>query len=252
MEALRVRCFACHVGMRIKGEHAGKLKKCPACGTVFLVPKHGGESLPPPETVFKERREKDEKKRLQPEKILDNPAVSNPVETPPAPILHDEQEPITPAERPKRLEPRNRYLVLDSQKIIACWQLGKGWQVFHEGKWTSVKRQPQLLPKQGDFRLVELDFTPDGENIYLTRLRSYQLAQQYAISKLAGDDAAILSAITRSAGLLGPQKRAIMEFLKGQFMRETWTYSTSIYDFLLGLDSHSWNIADTDNTMDSE
>lgn len=243
MEALRVRCFSCHVGMRIKGEHAGKLKKCPACGTVFLVPRHGGEALPPPETTLKSSRRKEEKTENKAEKISEPPAASEVATLPPS-IQPDMPESIMPVEQPKRLEPRNRYLVLDSQKVVAFWQLEKGWQVFHEGKWVPVKRQPQLLPKQGDFRLVELDFTPEGENIYLTRLRIYQLAQQYSISKLAGDDTAILSTITRSAGLLGPQKRAIMDFLKTQFMRETWTHTTSIYDFLLGFDAHSWNIGE--------
>ncbi len=57
-ELIAVRCHACGVGMKIKPEYVGKLRKCPKCGEIFIVPQEDGIAIKPsPEILEKIRQQ---------------------------------------------------------------------------------------------------------------------------------------------------------------------------------------------------
>lgn len=212
-DILRVQCFSCESVMKIREDLAGRAAKCPACGAYFVVPKVSGVALEPSLEMIK--------------KIKEKAAEKNRIEVKP-----EEIETIHPVEHPNKLDINNRYIILDSSRTVAYWQSGKGWQIPSAGKLVPARRQPELLPKQGDFVLVEmvLENTPEGNR--LTGMRIFKLAKQYSVSKLAGDEFAVLATITGHAGLLRPQKMALLETLRKYFMRETWAENKKIYEYL--------------------
>ena len=157
-------------------------------------------------------------------------------------VVIPEVEVIQPPEHPQKLDAECRYMVLDSQSMIAYWENGKGWMVMYGGKLVPAKHNAEALPKAGEFFLAELRIEVRDNAKRLTRLRIYKLARQYAITKLASDESAVLESITGHSGLLHSQKAALLKGLKAMFMRSLWADAKKIYDFLLNQDAHSFDI----------
>ncbi|MGN1273706.1 MAG: hypothetical protein ACI4UF_03880, partial [Thermoguttaceae bacterium] len=156
-ELIVVRCHACNVGMKIKPEYAGKLRKCPKCGEIFIVPQEDGQTIvPPPEVLEQIRRQEAAQNSAEP-KPQEQPQESapSPFSAPSAEIVVPEEEAIKPVEHPKRLNPQFRYVILNSERMIAYWQMSTGWQISDGSRLVPAKRNAQLLPKQGDFRFIE-------------------------------------------------------------------------------------------------
>ncbi|MDO4569207.1 MAG: hypothetical protein Q4D38_02360 [Planctomycetia bacterium] len=240
MESITVRCFACKVGMKIKSEYAGKLRKCPKCGEIFIVPQSDGNAIVPPPQVLEKLRQAEQASAQS--EVQTSSTAGTQANQPQANISPLDDERITPVDHPKRLNPKYRYMILDTRSVIACWQLDKGWQVWDGARLVPAKRNQNLLPKQGEFYLVELQLEAAGDEMKLTKIRIFRLARQYSVSKLAGDDFAVLSTIVAASGLLRPQKSALLAGLKQHFMREVWAEAKNIYDYLLNDDSHSTEV----------
>jgi len=233
-ELIAVRCHACKVGMKIKPEYAGKLRKCPKCGAIFIVPHKDGLTIEPPPEVL-------EKVRQQMAVQTSAPKPEVPA-TPSTRIVIPEEETIQPVEHPKRLNPQFRYVILSSERMIAYWQMSTGWQVSDGARLTSAKRNSELLPKQGDFRFIEMRLGEVDGEFRVTKLRIFQLARQYSVSKIAGDENDVLSTIISTAGLTRSQKGALLQGLKAHFMRGVWADSPTIYEYLFNEDFHSCEV----------
>lgn len=246
-ELIVVRCHACNVGMKIKPEYAGKLRKCPKCGEIFIVPQEDGVTIAPsPEILEKIRQQTAAQTPAQsaqhPQDRPQETQTSSPYSAPSAEIVVPEEETIRPVEHPKRLDPQFRYVILNSERMIAYWQMSTGWQISDGSRLVSAKRNAQLLPKQGDFRFIEMQFGDVDGEFRITKLRIFQLASQYSVSKIAGDEGEVLSTITRAAGLTRSQKGALLQGLKAHFMRGVWADSPAVYDYLFNEDFHSSEI----------
>lgn len=289
-EVITVRCHGCRVGMKIKAEYAGKLRKCPKCGTIFVVPSQDGETTPPaPEVLAELRRQAAlaKKKEQEAEASAGSPGSSASSAGPASPASVSETSPrpaapkitfgfggassenaigafgsgagtnsseetsediqaeggIHPVERPKRLEPAYRYVILDSERMVAYWQNETGWQVNDGVKLVSARRNAQVIPKQGDFRFLELQLGTVDEEFRITKIRIFQLARQYSVTKIAQEENDVLSTITRHAGLTRSQKNALLQGLKKHFMRSVWADSPAVYDYLMNEDFHSHEIS---------
>lgn len=265
-DLIAVRCHACNVGMKIKPEYTGKLRKCPKCGVIFVVPHKDGQTIaPPPEVLEKMRQQQAAAQSPAEPKPQEEPISAQSVETqqispqisqplpqesgspspyavPSESIVVPEEETIHPVDHPKRLDPKFRYVILNSEKMIAYWQMSTGWQVSDGSRLVSAKRNSQLLPKQGDFRFIEMQFGEVDGEFRITKLRIFQLASQYSVSKIAGDEGDVLTTITRAAGLTRSQKGALLQGLKAHFMRGVWADSPTIYEYLFNEDFHSSEI----------
>lgn len=230
MEILKIRCPSCHVSMKAKSEFAGRVLKCPACKAPFIVPKTDGDGLEPPMHILMKLADQEAAKKAEAEEEASIPQV-----------VIDETPPIQPAEHPRQLNRKNRYMILDSQRMTAFWQSGKGWQVAAGpgGTLVPAKSSADQLPRQGEFRFVELIMQDTDTAPKVVGLHIFQLARQYALTKLAQEENAILSAITSASGLLRSQKDSLIMALKTHFLRSAWADSKNVYDYLLGDDYHS-------------
>ena len=234
MEVIKVRCPSCKVVMKAKAEYAGRVLKCPGCKSPFIVPKTDGDGLEPPMHVLM--------------KLMDKEAAKKAAEEEEASIPHveiDETPAIQGPPRPRTLERQNRYMILDSQRMLAYWQAGKGWQavIGAGGSLAPAKRSADQLPKSGDFRLIEIRMEETESGPRVAGLAIYQLARQYALAKLAGEENAILATITSMSGLLKPQKDALIQAFKTHFLRSAWADSKHVYEYLLGDDYHSSEVS---------
>ncbi len=244
-DVIAVRCHSCRVGMKIKVEYAGKLRKCPKCGTIFVVPKMDGDSTAPSEEVMAQLRRQIAQQAEQ---------AGNKTETAPKPEVKTEIKPeadvfslqsdeaIQPVERPKRLDAQCRYFILDTERLVAYWQMTTGWQVNDGVKLVSARRNSQAIPKQGDFRFLELQLGEQDGEFRVLRIRIFQLARQYSVTKIALEENDVLATITTQTGLTRSQKNVLLQSLKAHFMRGMWADSPAIYEYLLNDDYHSCDI----------
>jgi hypothetical protein len=143
-------------------------------------------------------------------------------------------------EAPSRLERLNSYLVCDSSRIIAVWENnGQGWRVKMDHGFGSAARNPERIPTQGDFKLIELRMAQSGGELRLKGMRVYQLVARWALTGLGRGDDVVCKSITGLGALMRAQKSAVRMQLQERFMREVWGDAAEVLDYLTNGDYHS-------------
>lgn len=249
-DVIAVRCHGCRVGMKIKTEYAGKLRKCPKCGIIFVVPSTDGDTTAPSEEVMAQLRRQmaqqaESKAKNRPEvkpEPTPQPEVKTEIKSETDEFTLQSDEAIRPVERPKRLDAQCRYFILDAERLVGYWQMTTGWQVNDGVKLVSARRNSQAIPKQGDFRFLELQLGEQDGEFRVLRIRIFQLARQYSVTKIALEENDVLTTITTQSGLTRSQKNVLLQSLKAHFMRGMWADSPAIYEYLLNDDYHSCDI----------
>jgi len=143
-------------------------------------------------------------------------------------------------ETPRRLNRASHYLICDRSRLIAAWENnGQGWRIRTDYGFVSAARNPDKLPNQGDFQLVELRLGEGAEGHSLRGIRVYQLAKRWALTHLERGDDAICKSIVGLGSLLRAQKDAVRQHLQQQFMRTVWGNAAEVLDYLANDDYHS-------------
>ncbi len=216
---IQITCPGCNSRLSAKDKLLGKKRKCPKCGTEVLisilqtanVPAGTEELSAAPEPVGRDAR----------------------IHRPPEATFKQ-------AELLERLDRQNHYLICDKAKLVATWRNnGNGWMLKTNFGLVNAVRNAEKLPAQGDFKLAELrlDMTDDG--LRLHGVRSYQLAQRWALTSLDKGDDQIVAKITGLGFLNKEQKNAVRNAIKDQFMRRVWEEADDVLDYLGNTDYHS-------------
>ncbi len=211
---IRVTCPQCRSTLNAKEKLAGETKKCPRCGTPITIP--------------------------DPQELALEDAA--PSDTPLKGKIQSKSQPATllALETPGRLDPNNRYLICDRSRIIAQWQsTGQGWMLRTTHGSISAKRNRELLPKAGNFELIELQLAATDEGCRLRGIICYQLAPHWALTCLDQGDDPIMEKIIGPGKLSKEQKNAVRQSIRDQFMRETWTDAQEVLEYLGNTDYHS-------------
>jgi hypothetical protein len=109
---------------------------------------------------------------------------------------------------------------------LAQWENnGQGWLLRTKAGVVSAARHRDQLPKQGDFRLVEMRVEDKGNGYQLTGVFVYRLAAFGALANLCRNDDAILTSIIEPSTLNRSQKYSVWELLRQQMMPEIWERS---------------------------
>ncbi|MCR4413398.1 MAG: hypothetical protein NUV77_13340 [Thermoguttaceae bacterium] len=210
---IRVICSNCGSKLDAKDEIAGQTRKCPKCRQPVLIPAA-------------------EAKAAIPEPSPDASASSTMAPPAEAPVRH--------FVAPERLIPHDRYLICDRTKVFAVWEGGsEGWLLRTDFGYTSVARNADKLPSQGDFKLVELRMSVEHEKPLLRGLAVYQLARRWALTTLVRGDDAILKTIIGPGSLNREQKSAVRKYLGERMMREVWGDNQAVLEYLANYDFHS-------------
>lgn len=212
---IRVICPTCSANLNAKDELLGQSRDCPRCGTAVIIrPAAGNEALP----------------RVGP--LSTGAAVGPSVDAPGVPSTH--------VEALNRLGRLNSYLICDSSRIIATWENnGQGWRVRTDHGFASAARNPEKIPSQGDFKLLELRMAQSGGELQLKGIRVYQLVRRWALTGLARGDDVVCKSITGPGALVRAQKNAVRLHLQERFMREVWGDAADVLDYLANGDFHS-------------
>jgi len=207
---IRFTCPGCGSKLNAKEEIAGQTRKCPKCGTAVTVPAVSEEAgIAMSETADAHAQ--------------------------PASELH-----LPTHHWPERLNRLNRYLILDKAHLVATWvNNGDGWMVKTNYGFVQASRNFELLPAQGDFKLVELDMELRPEGLRLRGIVVYQLARRWALTNLDKGDDRILKSIVGYSGLNRDQKSVVLKCLKEYYMRNVWEQAQGVLDYLTNTDYHT-------------
>jgi len=216
---IRVECPECGSWLNAKDKLAGKIRKCPKCGGQLQIP------------------ELDDTRADDPFQVTDDDSQADGV-------VHDVLDhELPPVEAPERLAWHDRYLICASDKLFAAWESnGHGWILKTNSGYVRAKRNMEVLPNQGDFTLVELKMGASDDSHRLEAIKSYRIAQRWALPLLARSENEILSKIRGPSGLNKPQKAAVVRYLRESMMPEMWHAADKIIDYLGNTDYHSQGV----------
>lgn len=211
---IRVVCPGCQSTLDAKDKLAGQSRKCPKCGQVIQIP-----SLPEPA-----------------EQASDLPdAATEAVEQ--SVKVEVIEEGLPRPTGPTQLDRTNRYLICNRTSVFIVWSASSGWMVKTNTGLVSAARNPQLLPSEGNFTMVELAMSRDDDGSRLRGLTCMKLAPRWALTALQqDDDNKILTKVKGPGSLNRDQKAAVLHFLREQFMPEVWENSQNVREFLTNSD----------------
>jgi phage FluMu protein Com len=220
---IRLQCPTCQAKLNAKAELSGQKRKCPKCGTLLEIPQSGPEEWVG-DAPDEERIGLDEAIPGQSVHVADQP-------------------PLPVAQGPERLDHLNRYLICDRTKIFALWEdNGNGWMLKTNVGYVRANRNADLLPSQGNYTLVELIMESVDDQLRLAGIRSYALAERWALTEINLGDDRILKKVVGPGSLNREQKAAVRKFLGEHFMREVWGEAREVLDYLGNRDFHSQGV----------
>lgn len=203
---IRLSCPSCNSRLSAKDKLAGQTCKCPKCGTPIQIPAPDPAAEPDPKG------------------FVQNAAPST----------------LLALDMPDQLDRANQYLICDSQKLLARWQNdGRGWMLKTTAGFISARRNRELLPNRGDFKLIELQFAATDEGPRLRGITSYQLAKSWALIALEKGEDTILSMVSGVGSLNKEQKNAVRQAIRDQLMHPVWADAKDVLDYLANADYHS-------------
>jgi hypothetical protein len=210
---------------------------CPNCGSKLNAKeKLIGESRPCPKCKEPIKIAIPEDHEQLPSLPLDEP-------DPDAPHLIANKPPLGNVRLLERLNRDNRYLICDRTSLFALWANdGHGWVLKTNTGNVPAARNPEKLPVQGDYKLVELKMEKRDEGMHLLGLSVYQLAQRWALTALEESDDRICSRITARGSLNREQKFLVRRMFRENFMPEVWEHATDVLDYLANADYHSHGV----------
>jgi hypothetical protein len=207
---------------------------CPNCGSKLNAkPKLIGESRPCPKC-------KEPVKIAIPEDFEKLPSV--PLEEPDETASHllANKPQLATTRLLERLNRNFRYLICDRTSLLVAWANdGQGWMFKTHTGMIPVSRNPERLPSQGDFKLVELKLESREAGLHLLGLSVYQLAKHWALNCLTEGDDRICERVAGHGSLNREQKFAVRRMLRENFMPEVWEHAQNVLDYLSNNDFHS-------------
>jgi hypothetical protein len=228
-------CPNCQSRLSAKDELLGQTRNCPQCGEPVLIALRavGGSGIrtdPPPPAGHAEC----------PTQWADVPSTPSDQPATEEPVYDLSQSALPQSDVLKRLDRHHHYLICDRSKLVAAWKDdGQGWLLKTNAGLVSAVRNSEQLPNQGDFKLVELRLHRTDAGLRLAGIRSYQLAQRWALTSLDKGDDKIVSKITGLGCLNRDQKNVVRQVIKDHFMREVWADAENVLEYLADTDYHS-------------
>lgn len=143
----------------------------------------------------------------------------------------EEHKPVTqtgerifdPGELPAVLGKLNHYLICDHKEIVARWENdGRGWMIHLKDGFTRAATVENQIPQFGNFILIEVAVERRDDGLHLKAINVYQLRRQYALTKIAKGDDAVLETIVDYAELNNRQHTHVKNLVKSIFLPHMW------------------------------
>jgi hypothetical protein len=126
---------------------------------------------------------------------------------------------------PDRLSYHNRYFVIGSERVVAVWESGRGWQVNVGNGFASAKKNVVAIPDQGTYAFAELVINTGENNMTSTgiptALNVFKISIRGALTSLYRDENEILRRIDCQWNLTKNQQTILWNHLTHNFNTET-------------------------------
>ncbi|MDR0520941.1 MAG: hypothetical protein LBH00_03700 [Planctomycetaceae bacterium] len=143
-----------------------------------------------------------------------------------------QQETEKPAEllsiRPPQLEYQNRYFILGQDRVIAAWDVSKGWTVNVGSGFAPVRTNAAAIPDQGEFVFIEMVM----ESGVPKKLNFSKISGRGALTVLYRDANAVLGKLEGETDLSDTQKETFIRHLYSTFMHSVLEQAPEIMQSL--------------------
>jgi hypothetical protein len=130
---------------------------------------------------------------------------------------------FNPDELPRILGKMNHYLICDHKDIVARWENdGRGWMIHLKDGFTRAATVENQIPQFGNFILTEVGVERRADGLHLKNITTWQLRRQYALTKIAKGDDAVLETIIDYAVLNDRQRKHVKDLVKTKFLPHMW------------------------------
>ena len=194
MMTFHIFCRSCGVKLNAREELVGQTRNCPKCSHPILIQRE--EEAVTPITVSE-------------------PSITEIAVGPKIGEVGGFIEGL-----PERLEYRNRYYIVGTDRVIAVWEPGKSWQINIGNGFAPAKKNPNAIPDQGTFALVELVIGSSEDGNRPETLKVFKISIRGALTSLYRDEGEILHKVDSSGQLTKHQKGVLMRHLQRTFMYE--------------------------------
>jgi len=213
--AIRVKCKNCGKKIEAKDELSGQTRPCPNCKSPLrIVPNQETDGL----SV--------KSGRSAAETVIAHPADENQ-------IVFDNSERLPTHDSPTKLAPHCRYFILAHDRMIAAWEIGKGWQYQTGNGFVSAKLNKELLPNSGTFKFVEMMIEQRETGKRLSGIRTFSLGGKWAIPAIAREPEEILAKIDGKAVMSRPQRMQLLAFIRKHYMPDFLQNAKEVYEYLI-------------------
>ena len=213
--AIRVKCKNCGSKIEAKDELTGQTRPCPKCKSpILIVPNQEMYGL----SVNSDTGAA--------EAVSGQPADENQ-------IVYDNQERLPTHDPPTRLSPHCRYFIMAHDRMIAAWEIGKGWQYQTVNGFVNAKLNKELLPNSGIFKFVEMIIEQMETGKRLSGIRTFSLMGKWAIPAIAREPEEILAKIDGKAVMTKPQRMQLLAFIRKHYMPDFLQNAKDVYEYLI-------------------
>ena len=225
--AIRVICKNCGSKIEAKDELSGQVRNCPKCKSQILIVPNNENEAPSHESddiatnVVKNSYDNFDEEIISPHEDDENR------------IVYDNSVPLPNHNPPAKLIPNHRYFIFAHERMIAYWEINKGWQFNIGTGFVNAMYNKELLPNTGTYKFVELIIEQTETGKRLTGLRTFSITKKWAIPAIGREPEEILSEIGGKAVLTKLQRMKLLAFIRSNYMPDFLSNCKEVYDYLI-------------------
>jgi len=227
---IRVICKNCGSKIEAKDELSGQTRPCPKCkSNILIVLENNSIAKKNIEAEGKTAENNDSSANSitdHEEIVVAQPADENQ-------IALDNQKRLPTHDPPTKLSSNCRYFVFAHDRILAAWEIGKGWQYNTGNGFVNAKINKELLPTSGTFKFVEMIVEQQETGKQLTCIRTFSIAGKWAIPAIGREPEEILTKINGKAVMSKPQRMQLLAFIRKNYMPDFLQNAKNVYEYLV-------------------
>ena len=228
--AIRVICKNCGSKIEAKDELLGQSRHCPKCKSVILIMPENKSVIETQsvsiDTTTKTANTYANSDTEHEETVIAHTDVENQ-------IVYDNMERLPTHDPPTKLLQNCRYFIFAHDRMLAAWEIGKGWQYNTANGFVSAKINKDMLPSSGTFKFVEMIIEQHDTGKQLTAIRTFALSGKWAIPAIGREPEEILTKINGKAVMTKQQRQQLLAFIRKHYMPDFLQNAQAVYEFLI-------------------